>query len=404
VTLVLALAARNLARNVRRTLITSVAVVFGVAVSIVGWGLVAGLDENALRAARTTVTADVLLRPDGYPDDGLDLPLDKARPVSPDLRAALDGAGAWTGRVAFTGRLVKGADATRVIGQAYDPVRDPEVFPRDRWKIEGAWPEPGAAEPGIVAGSGFARLLDLKPGDPVVLQARTRDGAQNALQFVVTGIVTTDHAGLDNSMVWVPMDAASTLLTLDGHLTYVAVTLKDADESVPAALEGKGWYGRTTRQEVADLLALNDIRRRALGLLVFIVMAIGGTGIANTVIMSVYERVREIGTLLALGMKTREVRALFLMEGGLMGAGSGLVGAALGSALVLYFEKDGIDLGSRIAQQAGDAAISSILYTRLEGSAVALSLAFGIGVSVLASLWPARHAASLNPADAVRAD
>ncbi len=404
-TLLLSLAIRNLTRNVRRTLITSVAVIFGVAVSIIGWGLVEGLDENALRAARTTATADVLLRPDGYPDDGMDLPLDKSVAVAPELAARLDAAGAWTSRVAFTGRIVKGMDATRVVGWAYDPARESQVFPRDRWRIDGAWPEPGSPTPGIVAGSGFARLMSLKAGDEVVLQARTRDGAQNALAFTVTGVVTSDNAALDNTAIWVPMDAASTLLALDGQRTHLAVSLsRTSPEAAAASLGGLGWYPRTTREEVADLLAVNDIRRRALGLLVFIVMAIGGTGIANTVIMSVYERVREIGTLLALGLKKREVRALFLLEGALMGTVSGVVGAMLGALVVLHYEREGIDFGARLAEQAGSAAVSTLLFTKLDPAALVASLIFGVGVSVLASLWPAFHAASLHPADAVRAD
>ena len=73
--LLVPLAFRNLFRNVRRTVITSVAVVFGVALQILGWGLADGLDENYLRAGRTTATGDVVLRPDGYPIDGIDFPL-----------------------------------------------------------------------------------------------------------------------------------------------------------------------------------------------------------------------------------------------------------------------------------------------------------------------------------------
>ncbi len=403
--LLASLAARNLARNVRRTAITGVTVTFGVAVSVLGWGLVHGLDENVLRAARRAAASDVLLRPDGYPTDGMDWPLAMARPVTPDMAATLDAAGTWTPRVAANVRLVKGADASRIVVTGYDPVRDPRVFPRARWRLTGAWPEAAAGVDGggVVVGAGLASTLGLSVGDRVVLEGRTRDGALNALPFVVRGVVATDHAGLDNTTAWVRMDDAETLLRTDGAVTHVALDVP-GDEAEAGALTVPGWTARTTREEVAETLALNEIRKKSLVLFVGVVMAIAATGIANTVVMSVFERVREIGTLLSLGMRRVEVRALFLLEGGLLGLLAGSLGAALGAASVVYFARDGIDLGATLTQVSGNAPISAVLFTRFTWPPLLGSLAFGLVSSLLASAWPASHAARLHPADATRAD
>lgn len=411
--LLVTLATRNLARNLRRTLITGVTVTFGVAVSVVGWGLVEGLDENVLRAARTTQTGDVLLRPQGYPTDGMDWPLAEAKVPDPALTARLDAAGTWAPRTYAMVRLVKGADAARVLAIAWDPARDGTVFPRDAWTVEGAWPTtaPGgvAAAPevsGLVLGRGLARLLDVKVDDEVILEGRTREGALNALPFRVTGIVRTDNAAMDNLAAWVRMDDAEALLLLGGARTHVAVKLRDDAEAAALAREvaTQGWDARTTREEVADVLALNDLRRKALVLLVGVVMAIAGTGIANTVIMSVYERVREIGTLLAMGLRRAQVRALFLLEGAVLGVTAGLAGAGLGAALVVHFQTNGIDLGAELAQAGGNTPMSAVLFTRFTWPPLLGSLAFGVLMAVGASLWPAHHAAGLHPADATRAD
>ncbi|HNC94883.1 MAG TPA: hypothetical protein PKW90_02100, partial [Myxococcota bacterium] len=77
----LRLSFRNVLRNPGRTAITSVAVVAGVALMILGWGLVDGVDENVLRASSQTMTGDVLLRPVDYPTDGTSFPLDKAKAI-----------------------------------------------------------------------------------------------------------------------------------------------------------------------------------------------------------------------------------------------------------------------------------------------------------------------------------
>jgi putative ABC transport system permease protein len=401
------LALRNLARNVRRTVITGVTVTFGVAVSVVGWGLVDGLDENALRAARTTYAGDLLLRPAGYPTDGMEWPLALARVPDDATAQALTAAGTWAPRVTASVRLVKEGDAVRALAVSWDPGRDGQVFPRDRWTLEGAWSGSDDADgSALVAGSGLARTAGLEVGDAVVLEARTRDGSLNALPFVVTGVVTTDNAALDNTSLWIRDADADSLLQLAGARTHLAVRLRDPDQAPALATRAKalGWDATTTREEVADLLALNDIRRRALVLLVGMVMAIAATGIANTVIMSVYERVREVGTLMAMGLRRAQVRQLFLLEGALMGAVSGIAGAALGAAVVLHFEQAGIHLGSKLAQAGGNAPISAVLYTRFSWPPLAGALAFGVGVSVLASLWPARHASNLHPADATRSE
>ncbi len=395
------LALRNLFRNVNRTFITSITVVFGVALPILGWGMVDGLDVNTLRAARSTTVGDVLLRPDGYPTDGLEYPLADAAPLGA-LAGKLDAVApdAWAARTVFPSRLVKGVESVRAQGIAYDAATDARVFPRDEWALEGAWPAVGATE--IVLGQGLARLLDAKVGDDLVVEARTFPGALNALTFRVAGVVNTDSGATDNLGFWMELGIAEQLLQLDGRRTHVALRA-DAPERVAADLGGLGWSVRTLAEECADILAANMIRRYALLFLVGIIFLIAGVGIANTVIMAAYERVREIGTLVALGMKKRDVGALFLLEGAGMGLVAGLLGVALGAAGVLYWQANGIYLGEAV-KQAGNVAMGATLYMQFRWPPILVSFGFGLGIAIFASLWPARYAANLNPADAVKAD
>ncbi len=401
-TLIPGLALRNLLRNTRRTLITSVAVVAGCAVLVLGWGFVNGLDENAIRAAEDVVTGHVVLRPPGYPMDGLSFPLDEAAPLDAAVLADLDdlGATAWAPRVVFPARITAGADSVRIRGLAYDPAREDAVFPRaTAWSLDGAWP----ADTGELAlGTELAALLGAKRGDTVILEARTRPGALNALALVVSGLVHTRNPQMDG-VAWLPLAAAEPLLLLDGARTHVALRYDRRPDSVVATLPQSGWSAVTSVTEVADILAVNDVRRRAISVMVFILMAIAATGIANTVIMATYERVREIGTLRALGLSENGVKLLFLTEGAAMGAGAAAAGTLLGALVVLHYQRVGIDLSS-VAASAGELSFSTILYLQFTWGPVFAAMAFGVGISVLASLQPALHAARMNPADAVRAD
>jgi putative ABC transport system permease protein len=401
----LGLAVRNLQRNVRRTVITSIAVVAGVAMMILGWGLVDGLDENFLRAARTTYAGEVILRPTGFPDDGVRFPLDESEAIPDGLRAELDKAGVWTARAAFPARLVKGSEADRVVVWAYDESTETKVFPRKGWSIEGSWPEAG--KPQLVAGWAFARLMDIEPGDELVVEARTRDGALNALPFTLTGIVRSDNAGLDNSGVWMEMSTADSLALLNGYRTHIAVMPTDGSrraEALAASLSRDGWHAMSLAAECDDMIAINRIRRRAISLVVVMIMAIAATGIANTVIMAAFERVREIGTLIALGMPRAHVRALFLLEGAVMGLVAGALGATIGGLLVHYWQVNGFSVGDAVVEASGSMAVSQYVYTQFGWPPLLLSLAFGVAVALGASIWPAHNASKIIPADAVRAD
>ena len=401
--LIIGLAMRNLTRNLRRTLITSAAVIAGVAVLIIGQGLVDGLDENAIRAQEDTVSSHVLLRPTDYPTDGLSFPLDQARPLSDALRAALQDSAvvAWAPRLWFQARLIDGQDSMRVRVIGYDPQAEDAVFPRQTWRVEGAWPEEGQ----IALGSGLASVLEAEVGQSMVLEARTLPGAINALSYPVSGIISAGSPPVDSLALWMPLATAEQLVLPGEARSHIAVRLKrrGLGEQAVETLSVGGWHGTTVLEEVADLLALNAFRRRMISLLVFILMAIAATGIANTVIMAAYERVREIGTLRAMGMSQPSIRALFIIEGGMMGLAAGILGAGLGTAVVWWFSRNGIDL-SGLTDNLGELSMASTLYMQFSWGPVIFSLAFGLIISVLASVYPAQHAATLNPADAVRAD
>ena len=398
----LAIAARNLVRNTVRTVLTGAAVLFGVAILILGWGLVDGIDENMLRSARTTYAGDIILRPDGYPDDGMRYPLAAAKPLSDELRARLDAVGPWTARTAVPARLVLGAEAQRVTIWGYDESSDLKIFDRKGWMIDGEFPVSGRLE--VALGSSLARLLEARLGDSVVLEARTRDGAINALGYVVSAIVKSDNSSMDALGVWMPLSRLDELAVLHGVATHIAVLAPKDPAAAALTLTGLGFVPLTLAEECEDLIALNRIRRKSLGVIVGMILLIAGAGIANTVIMAAFERIREIGTLLALGMSRRDVSLLFLFEGGIMGLGAGLVGATLGSGAVLYFQVHGIDLSSELEDVGANMSIASMIYTHFSWPPVFTALGFGVTIAVLASVWPARLASSTVPADAVRAD
>jgi putative ABC transport system permease protein len=400
------LAIRNLARNLRRTLLSMGAVIAGVFVIILGQGFIGGVEENIIVAQVDSLSGHVLVRPADYPTEGLSHPVDELWSPA-ELAPWLDEQGVeWAPRLMFAPRLVKGADAMRVRAVGYDVERDPVVFSRELWKIRGVDPTSGAD--GILVSTGVAKVLEIEPGDRVVFETRTAEGAINALEAPVAGVYAAGNSVLDRVGVFVPMDFAEELVRPNGEMSHLAVRLPRRDLAVdfaeqvrqraPADSATYTWI-----DETADMIALQQIRRKALNLLVLVLMGMSATGIANTVLMAAYERIREIGTLRAMGMTRAEVVRLFVVEGGLMGLVGALAGAAAGGGLVAYWAKNPIDISSTL-EQSGNLAVSALLYTQFQPATVFGAIAFGVIVAVLASIWPALVASRMPPAEAVRAD
>ncbi len=198
------------------------------------------------------------------------------------------------------------------------------------------------------------------------------------------------------------------------RFSHLAIRLADRDDSPRFAKELEtrlaGAASVTTwREETQDLIELQRIRQTAMDLLALAIMAIAATGIANTVLMAAHERVREIGTLRAMGLDRRGVVGLFVLEGLVMGSVGGLLGALLGGGYNHKLSVDGIDLSSFI-EAAGTGGIydsmpmSSMLYTESSLAVAAGAALVGLLVAVLSSVYPAVIAARLPPAEAMRAE
>jgi putative ABC transport system permease protein len=407
------IALRNVLRQYGRTSLSMISIVVGVALIIMGRGFVGGGRENIIRAQIDSVSGHVLAVPRDYPTSGARHPVDDLLTLDEATRAWLDAhTEAWTTRTLFAPRIVKGSDAIRGRAIGFHPERDESVFPRENWRVTGTIPT--TPEDGVLISRGVGRVLDIGPGDHLFLQVRTADGALNALELPVSGVLTTGNPGIDRIGLFVPQALVEKLVVTRNRFSHLAIRLADRDDSPGFAKELETRFAgaatvTTWREEAQDLLELQRIRQTAMDLLALAIMAIAATGIANTVLMAAHERVREIGTLRAMGLDRRGVVGLFVLEGLVMGGVGGLLGALLGGGYNHKLSVDGIDLSSFI-EAAGSGGIydsmpmSSMLYTE-SSLAVAVGAALvGLLVAVLSSVYPAVIASRRPPAEAMRAE
>jgi putative ABC transport system permease protein len=404
---------RNLLRGWRRSGVVLLAIAVGLAACLllVGWshGFVRQMADNAV----STRLADLAVHAQGYrknPDPQRNLP-DGGREIA-DALERFPGAHAAP-RLIGDGLLQSSRRSSRIVLVGVDPLLEARVSIVPQALIEGRMPTrtpPGVARrlPGIAIGAAMAERLRVKVGDKVVVHTPGEDGLG---AFRVSGIFRTSSSEFDRSTAFVRLEDAQRLLALPDRVTEVVVALDDRD-TLPElrrrasaelalahpelALEVLTWQEREPR--MAAMLELMANTSWIIYAAVFVAMAFG---IANALLMMVYERIREFGMLRALGLSARGLLALVLLESVLMTVIGTALGLAIGVPIVLWVGHVGLDM-SRFAAGMTEFGIGTRVYAQLEPRDVAMPVGVALVTAVLAALWPAWKAVRLRPAEAIR--
>jgi putative ABC transport system permease protein len=417
VRLLVTLALRNLLRHKRRTLLTAAALVFGIAIMILGQAWTRATETAVVEPARLATLGHVLVfAEDAAADEGAEIsfiaPQNNYRLI-PEPQEVIDMVLREEPRLAaglarlMVGALLSSGDVSMeglLIG--IDPRAREAVYPALGLR-EGRHFEPG--EKGILLNRSVARKLGVGVGGTVVALGTTADGRLSGIKLAVTGIWTV--RGLDAyewGSCYVDLAAVQELLDAGDAAGVVVFRQKDdrapsapVAEAVTAALRRNGVRARAwTWEEMGGPFLGGMIVNRVVGGILHVVLVIiAAAGVLNTALMSVFERTREIGTIRAVGSRRSRVVALFLLEGLFLGISGAAFGSLLGAGLVRYFSVHGIPAFSEAQRYhyGGDR-----LYTALAWGDLVSVPALMIAVSVLATLGPALMAARMRPADALR--
>jgi ABC-type lipoprotein release transport system permease subunit len=263
---------------------------------------------------------------------------------------------------------------------------------------------------GIVIGATLAKELKVTVGKKVVWMAQDADGEIASRLFKVSGIIRTNVKAVDAGTVLASREALADLIGRSGSAHEIAVMLERPRrvEHVEPRLqaiasehaETRAYPWQKAMPSLATLIEVGNSKQQAI---VYILFALVGIGTLNTMLMSVMERTREFGVIRALGVGKPAIRMMVMAEALVLG----LIGSALGAGAALlvglYTSTVGIDLSAAYKDvDMGGIAIDPIIRTGWDWP-IMLALTLGMVVlSVLASLYPARRALSIRPADAIR--
>ncbi|MHC1692667.1 MAG: ABC transporter permease [Sphaerochaetaceae bacterium] len=406
---VLSLAFKNLTRYKRRTLITAIAIAVGLMMYIMVDSMLVGAEFESMRNLRWYETSSVRIHHPDYWEERLQLPLDANIADPYQVVRLLDGQGiVATVRTAFAADMLLFAEDFGEDGNistlvtAIDPTLDNTVFHFEDTLVEGRFLAPG--ENAVVMGSWLAEDIGAKVGYWVTLLTRGNGGFYEAMDMQIVGIVNCPNPNVNRTLVMVPLDTASAYLAMDGAATELDLRLSDGvdiDEQTTRVQQiltsaGMDLVAYSWEELAQDYLAIATAKRGGSSAILFLVFIIAAVGISNTMLMAIYERIRELGMMRSLGMPDKDIRLAFLFEAGGIGLIGSLAGVILGVLVNVFMVEVGLDFGFLMRDMDMGYRIQSVLRGVWNYKAIAIAFVAGIVLSMLVALVPTRRALKMD--------
>jgi putative ABC transport system permease protein len=398
--MVLKVAWRHALRDRRRSLGVVVAMALSIAALTAALALLIGMRRMFMELAFDTV-GHVTVEREGYRERAAMLPVDLAiddpAPLLDALRRRPDVAGA-TVELVCGARLLNGERSAEAMVRGID-LGDEGWNRRYRQAIvEGAFP---TGDGSVILGRGLARYLALSVGDRLTLLAYNPNGGLNAVSVILAGVFATDRTEENEDLSLASLDTVRRLLQVQSSATAVLVRLRDADDTARVVAELGGplatrhlaahaW--RDVYAEIAAGLVWVNI---VIVVLFSIIVGVVVSGIANTHLIAVFERVRTLGTMRAIGMSRWGIAGVVVAETGLTGLLGSIVGVALGALVVALAGRRGIDMGPQLD------GIARVIRPAFTAEIGLFCLVIGVCVSALAAVYPAWLAGKMKPIEAL---
>lgn len=411
---IVTLALRNLVRNLRRTIISGTAIALTVALMLVGSNFEYGTWQDRLEASIGAVSGHVVLQEKDYVGDPkMDRVVTESGQAAEALRRAMPEADVVR-RVFVGGLLSSPRNSARVMVQGVEPSfekpisRLDEVIEADDPAVAGRWLSDDDANH-ILIGRAIADQLQVELDDKVVLMTQVGDETES-VPLRIRGIYDTGIDLTDGFTAIAPIGALQPMLPGEDPAHHVAVLLDD----VSAVARTKARVAETVSRDGAVVLdwtealpklyqgmrADRDISAQVYGFIGVIVAIV----ILTTILMSVMERTREFGVLLALGMRPRHLILLILTESLFLGILATLAGIVIHAPFTAYLMFVGVDMGDLAGESVdvAGAVLDNTIRARVDWASLAIYAVGSVVLTVLAGVWPAWRATRLTPVDAMR--
>ena len=401
---ILSIASRNVFRNWRRTLVTTVAMGFSGFIMILFAALMAGMLQTSERNAVAMNLGDIQIHAEGYRDD-------------PDLYNRIDNTAGLvnklqqagfhaTQRIYGFGLAAAGSTSAGVQMRGINLKNEATVTQVHKHVMQGQWLADNDPM-GVVIGRKLARTLGVRPGDEVIIIGQATDGSMANELYTVRGILKSIGEEVDRAGFFMVERSFRELMVLPEGAHEIAVMRSDRSRDLESAAaqvaalareyETLNW--RQLQPVIARILDLADAQIIIMILITYVAVAMV---ILNAMLMSVFERIREFGIMKAIGVTPWQLMALVYAETMIQVVIASIISLVSGWSAAHYFQKNGIDLSAIASSTSfGGVAIDPIWNAHVTTEALALPIVFLFIIAAAAVIYPAIKAAVIHPVQAI---
>jgi len=401
---ILSIASRNVVRNWRRTLVTTLAMGFAGFIMILYAALTEGLLQTSERNAVAMNLGDMQIHAEGYRDDpDLYKRIDNAAGLVSNLRQAGFHA---TQRVYGFGLAAAGSTSAGVQLRGVSLTNEATVTQIHQHVMQGNWL--ADTDPmGVVIGRKLARTLGVKPGDEVIIIGQATDGSMANDLYTVRGILKSIGEGVDRAGFFMVERTFRELMVLPQGAHEIVVMRPDRSRNLESATaqvaalapgyETMNW--RQLQPVIARILDLADASTIIMVLITYVAVAMV---VLNAMLMSVFERIRELGIMKAIGVTPWQLTLLVYAETMVQVVMAGIIALASGWSVSHYFQNNGIDLSAISSSVSfGGVAMDPIWRAYVTTEALVLPIVVLFIIAAAAVIYPAIKAAVIRPVKAI---
>jgi len=398
---------RNIGRNKRRTIITITAIAFATLISIAMRGLQIGTYQENIDNAVSLFTGYIQIqRPEFLKNpslqksflltDGLKSTI-LTTPYIKNLAPRLYSDALFARQDKSFGVAIFGISPEQeaAVTKIQEKVSNGRFFSSDT-TLE------------IVVGYKLLKNLEARIGDTVVVLSQGFDGTMGNMLFKIVGTIKTGSIELDRSSVFMGLKTAQELLSMYGRINAVAVDvtapkkLKQIQKSLNEKLKANGLICRTWEEILPELKNAIDFDNVSGALMLAVLVVVVAFGILNTLLMSVTERFREFGILLAIGMPNKDLARMVLLEGIIIM----IIGLAIGNSMAIfvnhYFSANPITISGNTASIYEEYGFLPVLKSSLDPLILIRTNAVIMTIALLSILYPVLKVKNLEPLKGIR--
>jgi putative ABC transport system permease protein len=402
--MLLTIAWRNVWRNRKRSGVIISAIAFGLWAGLLISGMMYGMGTEMVNSAMSDRIAHVQIHRAGFlahRDIKLVIPdgervLEEVRSV-PVVRSA-------AGRSVVTAMATSPTTSLGVVAYGIDPADEIRVSDIHSSVVAGSY-FGGRPRNLVVIGRELADKLGVQVEDKIVLTAQDAQGSISAGAFRVVGIFKTVSSTFDRTTVFAERSDLDRVFGLGGGIHEIAVIASDVHRIPMLMAELKKRFPKLDVEDwkmlAPELGLITDTTLQFLYIFLVIVLLALAFGTTNTMLMGVLERVRELGVIMALGMRPRTVFLMIVLETVFLALVGGAAGIGLSAGTIAILARTGIDL-SIVSRGLASFGTGEILYPALPAVAYPLLAFFVVATAIIASLYPGIRAIRLEPVKAIR--